>query len=65
MRDHARLKKERPHISNLPLWCCCMQMGADIVDMSSRSNMHKDCAMDFVRMFETQLTLRELRDIQQ
>lgn len=38
-------------------------MGADIVDMTSRSNMHKDSAMDFVRMFDSQLTPQEMRDI--
>jgi hypothetical protein len=39
-------------------------MGADIVDLSTRSNMPCRCAMDFVDMFSAQLTPREIRDIQ-
>ena len=39
-------------------------MGADIVDLSARSNMPCSGAMEYIEMFDSQLTALEMRDIQ-
>lgn len=39
-------------------------MGADIVDLDTRSNMALSRgAMEFIEMFDAQLTVREVQDI--